>query len=93
MRNAVPVESYPYSFLAYSYGKTLLMPGQRMGYVALPPPMPLADREQLRAGMFHVQAHCGWLFPNTLLQHAIEDLESMALDVAHLQRNGRCRRT
>ena len=29
-----PVEFYPWSFLAYSYGKTLLSPGERIGYLA-----------------------------------------------------------
>ena len=29
-----PLEFYPWSFLAYSYGKTLLSPGERIGYLA-----------------------------------------------------------
>ena len=81
-----PVEFYPYSFLAYSYGKTLLMPGQRIGYLALPPTMPRADREGLRDAIFAIQGYSGYLFPNALLQHAIGDLEQLTLDVAHLQR-------
>ena len=32
-----PAEFYPYTLIAYSYGKTLLSPGQRLGYLALPP--------------------------------------------------------
>jgi aspartate aminotransferase len=43
-----PVEFYPWSFLAYSYGKTLLIPGMRVGYLAMPPSMPREEREQLR---------------------------------------------
>lgn len=81
-----PVEFYPYSFLAYSYGKTLMMPGQRIGYLAMPPTMPREDRQQLREGIIALQFYCGYLFPNALLQHAIGDLEGMTLDVAHLQR-------
>ena len=45
-RFRTPVEFYPWSFLAYSYGKTLLSPGERIGYLALPPDLP--DREALR---------------------------------------------
>jgi len=81
-----PLEFYPYAFMAYSYGKTLLMPGQRMGYLAMPPTMPREDREQLREAIYNLQLFCGYLFPNALLQHAIGDLEGMTLDVAYQQR-------
>lgn len=81
-----PLEYYPYSFLAYSYGKTLLIPGQRIGYLAMPPTMPLTDREQLREGINVMQAGSAYLFPNALLQHAIGDLEGLTLDLAHLTR-------
>ncbi|CAN5576418.1 pyridoxal phosphate-dependent aminotransferase [soil metagenome] len=81
-----PLEFYPYSFMAYSYGKTLIAPGQRIGYLAMPPTMPLEDRLQLREAVAAVQAASGYLFPNALLQHAIGDLEKLYLDVDHLQR-------
>ena len=81
-----PVEFYPYSFLAYSYGKTLMMPGQRSGYLAMPPAMPPADREQLREAFTSVQAASGFLFPNALLQHALGDLEQLTHDMEHLTR-------
>ncbi len=38
-----PLEFYPYALLAYSYGKTLTVPGQRIGYLAMPPTMPLQN--------------------------------------------------
>lgn len=79
-----PVEYYPYSFLAYSYGKTLMMPGQRIGYLAMPPTMPLGDREQLREAITNIQGASGFLFPNALLQHALGDLEQLTHDMAHL---------
>ncbi len=81
-----PIEFYPYSFLAYSYGKTLLMPGQRIGYIAMPPTMPLSDRQQLRDAFVTIQSQAGYHFPNALLQHAIEDLEALCLDMDHLTR-------
>ncbi len=84
-RHRSPLEFYPYAFMAYSYSKTLMVPGQRMGYLAMPPTMPREDREQLRVGIESLQYACGYLFPNALLQHAIENLEGMTLDVAHQQ--------
>jgi aspartate aminotransferase len=79
-----PTTFYPNSFLIYTYGKTLLTPGQRMGYVALPPTMP--DRDDMRSGLFVSQLMTGYAFPNALLQHALPDLEQLSIDVAHLQR-------
>ena len=81
-----PLEFYPYALMAYSYGKTLIAPGQRIGYLAIPPTMPLAEREELRQGIQSIQAASGYLFPNALLQHAIGDLEQLRLDMDHLTR-------
>ena len=81
-----PLEYYPYSFLAYSYGKTLLMPGQRLGYLAVPPTMPEDVRKELRSAIYSVQAVSGFLFPNALLQHALVDLDRLVPDLEHLTR-------
>jgi aspartate aminotransferase len=78
-----PTAYYPNSFLIYTYGKTLLTPGQRMGYIALPPTMP--EREILRDGLTLSLVACGYAFPNALLQHALEDLQELSIDVVHLQ--------
>lgn len=78
-----PAEFYPYTFIAYSYGKTHLSPGQRIGYVALPPTMP--DREALREAIFTTQIVTGWTFPNAVMQYALPRLEQFSIDVAHLQ--------
>jgi aspartate aminotransferase len=79
-----PSEVYPGTIVTYSYGKTLLAPGMRIGYLAFPPTMP--DRETLRRAVFLAQFATGYAFPNALLQHAIEDLEGMSIDVGALQR-------
>ena len=79
-----PTESYPHSFLIYTYGKTLLTPGQRLGFIALPPSMP--DRERIRDGVTVSQVVSGWTFPNALLQHALGDIEKLSIDISHLQR-------
>lgn len=78
-----PLAFYPHSLMTYSYGKVLLTPGQRIGYIALPPTMP--DREQLRAAFQIVQLSGGFLFPNALLQHALADLDTISIDMARMQ--------
>jgi aspartate aminotransferase len=80
-----PTEHYPYSFVIYTYGKTMLTPGQRIGWIALPPTMPLADRERLRPALEMAQITTGFAYPNALLQHAIGDLEVLSIDMSHLQ--------
>jgi aspartate aminotransferase len=78
-----PTTFYPNSFLIYTYGKTLLTPGERLGYIALSPEM--AEREALRLALFVTQFATGYAFPNALLQHAIGDLNKLSIDIAHLQ--------
>ena len=79
-----PVEFYPWSFLAYSYGKTLLSPGERMGYLAVPPTMP--GREAMREAIERMQIAGGWLFPNASMQYALPKLETLAFDIPLFQR-------
>ncbi|EMY36106.1 aminotransferase [Arthrobacter crystallopoietes BAB-32] len=79
-----PVEFYPYTLLAYSYGKTHLSPGERIGYLALPPTMP--DRELLQPVIGALQVATGWVYPNATLQYALPRLEKFSIDVNQLQR-------
>ena len=79
-----PAEVYPGTITAYSYGKTLLAPGMRIGYIAVPPTA--ADREALRQAIFVSQIATGYAFPNALLQHALEDLGRLSIDIAVLER-------
>jgi aspartate aminotransferase len=80
-----PTEFYPYSFLVYTYAKQLLTPGQRCGYVALPPTMP--DREPMREALMLAQlTYGGHAAPNNVLQRAMDDLEHLSVDVKALQR-------
>ncbi len=79
-----PAEVYPATIVDYSFGKTLLAPGMRIGYAAIPPTMP--DREELRDAIFTAQIATGYSFPNALLQHAIEDLDRLSIDVGVLER-------
>jgi len=80
-----PTEFYPYSFLVYTYAKQLLAPGQRCGYVALPPAMP--DRAEMREAITLAQVTYGSNgVPTNVLQRAIADIERMSVDLAALQR-------
>ncbi len=78
-----PTAYYPNSFLIYTYGKTLLTPGQRIGYIALAPDMP--DHDLINNTILLAAVTLGWTFPNALLQHALPDLEKLSIDVEHLQ--------
>jgi aspartate aminotransferase len=79
-----PAEAYPNTVITYSYGKQLLAPGQRIGYLTVPPTMP--GREAFRDTVFVAQLATGYAFPNALLQHAIEDLERISIDIPAMQR-------
>jgi aspartate aminotransferase len=79
-----PLAYYDRSFLLYTYGKTLLTPGQRIGYIAMPPAMP--DRVELRGAILAAQLATGYAFPNALMQYALGELEAASIDVAALQR-------
>src|SRR3954447_449284 len=78
-----PAEVYPATVISYSYGKQLLAPGMRIGYLTWPPTMP--DRDRLRDESFIQQIVSGFSFPNADLQHAIGDLEPMSIDILHMQ--------
>jgi aspartate aminotransferase len=78
-----PAEFYHNTLLIYTYGKTLLAPGQRIGYIALPAAM--AVREQLRPALLAAQLVNGYAFPNALMQHALADLEKLSIDIPRLQ--------
>lgn len=76
---------YAHTLLIYTYGKTLLTPGQRLGYIALPPTMPEAERAALNQGLLMAQVASGYAFPNAILQYAVEELEQLSIDIAALE--------
>jgi aspartate aminotransferase len=83
---ASPVGSYPWTMIDYSYGKVLLAPGQRLGYLALSPLLPASERDELRAAFMPIQLAIGWGFPNALMQHSVPALENVSIDMAELTR-------
>jgi aspartate aminotransferase len=81
---ASPASAYPYTLITYSYGKQTLAPGQRIGFVAVPPSCP--DRAELRDAIFLQQMATGYSWPNALLQHALPEIEHVTIDLDALQR-------
>jgi aspartate aminotransferase len=79
-----PSQFYPHTVITYSYGKTLLAPGQRIGYLTVPPTLP--ERRELRDEIVMQQFATGYAFPNALMQHALADLERLSIDVDALER-------
>lgn len=77
---------YPWTLVDYSYGKVLLAPGQRLGYLALTPLMPPDVRAELRAAMVPLQLALGWGYPDAVMQYAVPALESVSIDLAELTR-------
>jgi len=78
-----PLSYYDNTILIYTYGKTLLTPGQRIGYLALAPTMP--NKGDIANALFAAQVFTGYAFPNALLQQAIADLDRLSIDIEHLQ--------
>jgi aspartate aminotransferase len=81
-----PAAYYPWTLISYSYGKVLLTPGQRLGYLALSPRMPERERRAFQAVMFSAQMALGWSFPNAVMQYAVPDLETLSIDMGALTR-------
>jgi aspartate aminotransferase len=81
-----PAAMYPWTFISYSYGKVLLAPGQRLGYLALSPLMPDDERLAFAESMVAAQMALGWCFPNAVMQYALPDLEALSIDRAALAR-------
>lgn len=79
-----PAEYYPHTLLAYTYGKTHLAPGQRIGYLAVSPAMP--DSAALRGAIAALQMAGGWVFPNAVMQYVLPRLEQFSIDIGRLQR-------
>ncbi|PHH88350.1 hypothetical protein CDD83_7648 [Cordyceps sp. RAO-2017] len=84
---------YPYSVSVYTTGKTLLAPGQRLGYIAIPQIMPGPQREVLRRALTVAQ-NSGWAFPSVTVMNCLDALTQMQIDLGALEskRDLFCRR-
>lgn len=81
-----PAAVYPHTIIDYSYGKILLAPGLRIGYLALSPFLPPSERDELRELRFAVQMADGWNVPDAPLIYALPELEAVSIDIAALTR-------
>jgi aspartate aminotransferase len=81
-----PAALYPWTLISYSFGKVLLAPGQRLGYLAISPLMPNVDRHALRSVMFSTQMALGWSFPNAMMQYSVPDIYKLSIDQVALAR-------
>jgi aspartate aminotransferase len=79
-----PATAYDHTIVLYTYGKQLLAPGERVGYLALSPR--IADRAELRAAVTFAAIVGGWQFPNATLQRAVPRLEPLSIDVPAIER-------
>jgi aspartate aminotransferase len=79
-----PASFYPATLVLYSYAKTLLAPGMRIGYVAMSPEMP--DAARLRQTLMLSQVITGFAFANADLQYALPRLEQLSIDLGQVER-------
>ena len=81
-----PAEHYGRTLVLYSYGKQLLAPGQRIGYLALSPRIPSEERAALREAVRTAQFVNSYSWPNALLQRALPDIADLVIDIPALER-------
>jgi aspartate aminotransferase len=81
-----PAYHYPRTMLVHTYSKSSLAPGQHVGYLALAPSIPQADREQLRTAFLAAGVANGNGGPDNLMQYALPEIEHITLDMGRLQR-------
>jgi aspartate aminotransferase len=79
-----PAVAYAHTLIQYTYGKQLLAPGERIGYIAVSPRMP--GREEMRAAILFAQIVGGWQIPSATLQRAVMDFEDLSIDIAAIER-------
>lgn len=70
--------------MTYTTGKTLLAPGQRLGYIAIPSLMPENQRKVLRRSLAVAQ-NATWGFPASPLLHCLNKLDTMSIDLNRFQ--------
>jgi aspartate aminotransferase len=78
-----PASFYPRSLLVHTYSKSVLAPGQRLGYLALPPDMPA--RAELRGAVMAVGLASGNWLPDAIMQYALPDIDLMSIDLVGLR--------
>jgi aspartate aminotransferase len=78
------MKAYPHSFIASSYSKSLSLPGERIGYIAVNPAM--AGREEVVGGLTLCNRILGFVNAPSLMQRAIAGLQGVRVDVEAYRR-------
>jgi aspartate aminotransferase len=76
------VRYYDQTCVVYSFGKSLLMQGQRIGYAAVSPSF--GARRELARGLERLCRMMGYSQPTSLMQGAIQDLVSYVPDLTRI---------
>lgn len=79
--------AYPETIVASSWSKSLSLPGERIGYIAISPRC--ADAKSLAAGMAFSTRTLGFVNAPALMQRAVAGLLDERCDVASYERRGR----
>lgn len=78
---------YGNTFVIYSFSKTLSVPGERIGYVVVPPAM--ADWENMANAVTVANRVCGYINAPSLLQKAVARCLDEKCDIGFYDRNRR----
>jgi aspartate aminotransferase len=78
------LKAYPNSIVAYSYSKTLSLPGERIGYIAINPQIHEAD--DLISALILCTSILGFVNAPALMQRIVARLQDVAVDVKVYQK-------
>jgi aspartate aminotransferase len=83
---AVPsvLKAYPNSIVAYSYSKTLSLPGERIGYIAVNPQ--IHEAEDFISALILCTRILGFVNAPALMQRIVSRLQNVAVDVKVYQK-------
>lgn len=78
-------ELYSDSLICYSYSKSLSLPGERIGYVCVPPCV--TDHDAVYAAVAGTARRFGYVCAPSLLQHVVANCASVLPDLTVYRRN------
>jgi aspartate aminotransferase len=73
------LSAYPHSLIGSSYSKSLSLPGERLGYIAVSPA--IADHDMVMNGLTLCNRILGFVNAPALMQRAITGLQGVKVDV------------
>ena len=76
---------YDNSIVCYSFSKSLSLPGERIGYLAVGPKMD--SREQVFAALAGAARGCGYVNPPSMMQRVVEKCLGQTADISRYRKN------